>query len=69
VLDDRYHGTTEPYTLVNAGVGVKWGARDRITTSVKVTNLANQNIQQHVFGDLTKRQIVGELRVGFGGTR
>jgi outer membrane receptor protein involved in Fe transport len=69
VLDDRYHGTTEAYTLVNAGFGVKWGAGDQITTSVKVTNLANQDIQQHVFGDVTKRQIVGELRVGFGGTK
>jgi iron complex outermembrane receptor protein len=69
VLDDRYHGTTEAYTLVNAGFGVKWGAADQITTSVKVTNLANQEIQQHVFGDVTKRQIVGELRVGFGGTK
>ena len=65
VLDDRYHGTTEPYTLVNAGFGVKWGPRDRITTSVKATNLGNQNVQQHVFGDITKRQIVGELRVQF----
>jgi outer membrane receptor protein involved in Fe transport len=69
VLDDRYHGTTDSYTLVNAGFGVKWGAGDLITTSVKVTNLANQDIQQHVFGDVTKRQIVGELRVGFGGTK
>jgi iron complex outermembrane receptor protein len=69
VLDDRYHGTTDSYTLVNAGFGVKWGAGDQITTSVKVTNLANQDIQQHVFGDVTKRQIIGELRVGFGGTK
>lgn len=67
VLDDRYHGTTEAYTLVNAGFGVKWGAGDRLTTSVKVTNLANQDILQHVFGDVTKRQVVGELRVNFGG--
>jgi outer membrane receptor protein involved in Fe transport len=69
VLDDRYHGTTDAYTLVNAGVGVKWGAADRVTTSVKVTNLANQEIHQHVFGDITKRQVVGELRVLFGGTK
>jgi outer membrane receptor protein involved in Fe transport len=69
VLDDRYHGTTEPYTLVNAGFGVKWGEGDRVTTSVKVTNLANRDIQQHVFGDIMKRQVVGELRVQFGGTK
>ena len=66
VLDDRYHGTTKAYTLVNGGFGVKWGAGDRVVTSVKVTNLANQDIQQHVFGDITKRQVVGELRLQLG---
>ncbi len=65
VLDDRYHGTTEAYTLVNAGFGVKWGGHDRVTTSIKATNLANQKVQQHVFGDITKRQIVGELKLQF----
>jgi outer membrane receptor protein involved in Fe transport len=65
VLDDAYHGTTKSYTAVNAGFGVKWGSKERVTTSIKGTNLANQNIQQHVFGDITKRQVVGELRVGF----
>ncbi len=64
VLDDRYHGTTDSYTLVNGGFGVKW-ANNRLTTSVKVVNLANQNVQQHVFGDILKRQVVGELRVQF----
>ncbi len=64
VLDDRFHGTTEAYTLVNAGFGVRW-ASDRVTTSVKATNLGNQDVQQHVFGDVIKRQIVGELRVQF----
>ncbi len=64
VLDDRYHGTTDSYTLVNGGFGVKW-AKNRITTSIKGTNLANQDIQQHVFGDIIKRSVVGELRVNF----
>jgi len=64
VLDAPYHGTTASYTLVNGGFGVKW-AKDRITTSVKGTNLGNQTIQQHVFGDIIKRQVVGELRVNF----
>jgi outer membrane receptor protein involved in Fe transport len=64
VLDERYHGTTDAYTLVNGGFGVKW-AKNRITTSVKATNLANQKIQQHVFGDIVGRQVVGELRVNF----
>ncbi len=65
VLDPPYHGTTEPYTLVNAGFGVRWGSKDQITTSIKGTNLFNQTVQQHVFGDITKAQVVGELRVQF----
>jgi iron complex outermembrane receptor protein len=64
VLDDRYHGTTDAYTLVNGGVGLKWAA-NKLTTSVKVINLFNQEVQQHVFGDILKRQVVGELRVNF----
>jgi len=64
VLDDRYHGTTDSYTVVNGGFGVKW-AGDKMTTSIKAMNLGNQEVQQHVFGDITKRQIVGELKVQF----
>jgi hypothetical protein len=30
-----------------------------------VTNLANEEVMQHVFGDVTKRQVVGELRFIF----
>ena len=64
VLDQRFHGTTDAYTMVNAGVGVRWGG-DKVVTSLKVTNLANENVLQHIFGDVVKRQIVGELRVTF----
>jgi iron complex outermembrane receptor protein len=61
VLTDPYHGTTDAYTLVNAGVGYRWN--DRFTTSVKATNIGNDDVQQHVFGDIVKRQIMAELRV------
>ena len=64
VLDDRYHGTTDAYTIVNGGFGLRW-FDGQLTTSVKVINLANQEVQQHVFGDILKRQWVGELRVLF----
>jgi outer membrane receptor protein involved in Fe transport len=64
VLSDPYHGTTDAYTLINGGAGVKW-AKNRLITSVKVINLANRDVQQHVFGDILKRQVVGELRVQF----
>ena len=65
VLDSRYAGYTDAYTLVNGSFGVKWGQKGRIVTMVKVTNLFNQEIQQHIFGDISKLQMVGELRVGF----
>ena len=64
VLDVRFAGTTDPYTTVNAGIGVKW-LRDRVTTSLKMMNIGNEQVQQHIFGDIVKRQIVGEARFTF----
>ena len=64
VLDVRFHGPTEPYTLVNAGFGVRWKG-DKLVTSIKVTNLGNASVQQHVFGDIIKRRVVADLQIGF----
>jgi iron complex outermembrane receptor protein len=64
VLDARFAGSTKPYTIVNTGIGVRW-AREKVVTSLKVTNLANQEVQQHIFGDIVKRQVVGEARFTF----
>jgi outer membrane receptor protein involved in Fe transport len=64
VLDARFAGPTQSYTQVNGAFGVKW-LRDRLTTTIKVINLLDEDIQSHVFGDILKRQIIGELRVTF----
>ena len=64
VLDSRFHGPTEDYTQVNGAFGVRW-LGDRLTTTLKVINAGNQDIQSHVFGDVVKRQVLGELRVQF----
>jgi outer membrane receptor protein involved in Fe transport len=64
VLDARYAGTTDPFTLVNFAFGLKW-MNERLVTSAKVMNLLNQEVQQHVFGDIMKRQVVGEVRFTF----
>ena len=64
VLDLRYAGTTDAYTLINGAFGVRW-ADERLVTSIKVTNLANQEALQHIFGDVLKRQVVGEARFTF----
>ena len=61
VLTSPYHGFTDAFTMVNGSFGVKW-MQGRVTTMVKVTNLLNQDIQQHVFGDIIKRSVVGEVR-------
>jgi hypothetical protein len=50
--------------MVSASFGVRW-ADGKVTTSVKGTNLFNQAIQQHVFGDILKRSLVGEVRFAF----
>ena len=64
MLDARFAGPTQSYTQVNGAFGVKW-LRDKLTTSIKVINLLDEDIQSHVFGDILKRQIIGELRVTF----
>jgi outer membrane receptor for ferrienterochelin and colicin len=64
VLDAPFHGWTEPYTVVNAGAGIR-SVDGAMTVAVRVTNLLNRATQQHVFGDLIKRTIIGEVRFGF----
>ena len=64
VLTSAYHGFTDAYTMVNGSFGVRWMG-GKVTTSVKATNIFNQEIQQHVFGDLIKGSVVGEIRVTY----
>ncbi len=64
VLTSPFHGATDSYTMVNASFGVKW-ADGKVVTSVKGTNLLNQEILQHVFGDLIKLSLVAEVRFFF----
>ena len=65
VLDARYSGYTDAFTQVNLTAGVKIGDKDRYVLSLKIVNLFNEEIQQHIFGDIFKRQVSGELRVHF----
>ena len=48
--------------------GAVWQDQVLITkqgTTLKVNNLLNETVQQHVFGDLIRRSITGEVRVDF----
>jgi iron complex outermembrane receptor protein len=64
VLDARFAGPTDAYTQFNGAFGVRF-AGDRVTATVKVINLTDEDIQSHVFGDFLKRQVIGELRFQF----
>jgi outer membrane receptor protein involved in Fe transport len=64
VLTDPFHGFTDSYTLVNASFGVKWN-EGKITTMVKCQNLLNEDVQQHIFGDILKRSVQLELKLRY----
>ena len=64
VLDARFAGPTQSYTQVNGAFGVKF-LRDKLQTTIKVINALDEEIQSHVFGDILKRQVIGEVRVVF----
>ena len=61
VLTPAFHGYSSGYAMVNGSFGVRWN-NGAVTTLLKVTNLFNQNIQQHIFGDILRRTVVGEVR-------
>ncbi len=62
ILDARFHGTTESHLIANASVGVRWG-NGRYAATLKGINLTDKQHQTHVFGDILRRQVVGEIRV------
>ena len=62
VFNPEFAGFTDSYTLVNATVGAKW-ANGKVVTSLKGTNLLNQTVQQHTYGDILKLGVVAEVRV------
>ncbi len=61
VLGSTFHGFTDAYTMVNATLGVKLND-GKVMVSLKGINITNQEIQQHVYGDILKRSVVAEVR-------
>jgi outer membrane receptor protein involved in Fe transport len=64
VLDLRFHGPTDAFTMVNAYFGVKW-LNGRLITGIRVNNLLNQTVQEHVFGDIIRRSAAAQVRFAF----
>lgn len=64
VLDARFHGPTDSYTQVNLGVGVRLKG-DAVTLAVIGNNIFDEDVQQHVFGDIIGRKITGQVLFSF----
>lgn len=64
VLDSRFHGPTDAFTQINLGAGVRF-AGDKVTLSVQAQNVTDEEVQQHVFGDILERKIIGQVRFDF----
>jgi outer membrane receptor protein involved in Fe transport len=59
-----FQGSTGAYTLVDGAVGVNSPDRT-MTIAVRGNNLLNRPVQQHVFGDVIRRTLTGEVRFRF----
>jgi outer membrane receptor protein involved in Fe transport len=63
VLDSRFWGPTDSFVSLGAALGYR--PTDAITISVTGTNLLDERIQQHVFGDIISRRITGKVQFRF----
>ncbi|MCP3963553.1 MAG: TonB-dependent receptor [bacterium] len=63
VLDARFHGTTEDYTMTNLSLGYRFN--DKVTLSVIGVNVFDDDILQHIFGDVISRKVTGQLQLKF----
>lgn len=61
-----YSGYTDGYTLVNGAVGLRlWLDGRPIVASVKVIDIGDQSIRQHIFSDVLRRRVMAELQFDF----
>jgi len=55
-------GTTDAFTQVNAGIGIRL-LDERLTLQLIGSNIFDEDVQQHYFGDIISRKVTGQ--VGF----
>lgn len=63
VLDARYWGPTESFVSVGAALGMR--VTDNATVSLTGTNLFDERIQQHVFGDIISRRVTAKVQLRY----
>jgi outer membrane receptor protein involved in Fe transport len=60
VLDSRYFGPTEAFEQLNVGLGVYFNDGDGIF-KIDAQNVTDEDVQQHVFGDIIGRKVTGRV--------
>jgi outer membrane receptor protein involved in Fe transport len=60
VLDSRFHGPTDSFTQVNLALGMRF-ADQKVTVAIIGSNIFDEDVQQHVFGDLITRKVSGQI--------
>ncbi|MBN2318732.1 MAG: TonB-dependent receptor, partial [Acidobacteria bacterium] len=65
ILSALFSGSTKAYKVINITGGVRWGEGWKYTAMLRISNLANRLVQNHVYGDILRRQITGEFRMRF----
>jgi outer membrane receptor protein involved in Fe transport len=61
-----YSGYTKGYSLVNGSAGVRFATRRGDgSVALKVVNVGDSEIRQHIFGDILRRRGTVELRFSF----
>ena len=63
VLDSRFWGPTDSFTMVNLSLGYRFS--ETVGLSVSGQNIFDEELQQHVFGDIISRKWVGFLTLDF----
>jgi iron complex outermembrane receptor protein len=56
--------STPSFTQVNAAIGWRF-ASDRVTLKLLAQNLFDEDVQQHIFGDLIDRKLAGQVSIEF----
>ena len=63
VLDSRFWGPTDSFAQVNVSLGYRF--TENFSLAVNGQNIFDEDVQQHVFGDIISRKITGILHYTF----
>jgi len=58
------HAWTDSFTMLNASIGVRM-LDERLTLEILGSNVTDERVLQHVFGDIISRKITGQISIRF----